>query len=34
VVTNQPAPSVEDDEPEEIRVTWAELFFDLAFILQ
>ena len=32
MVTNQPAGSVEADEPEEIRVTWAELFFDLVFV--
>jgi low temperature requirement protein LtrA len=29
VTTTEPAESVLDDEPEEIRVTWAELFFDL-----
>ncbi len=32
MVTNQPAESVVVDEPEEIRVTWAELFFDLVFV--
>jgi low temperature requirement protein LtrA len=32
VTTTERSASVEDDEPEEIRVTWAELFFDLVFV--
>ncbi len=32
VATNQQVESVVDDEPDELRVTWAELFFDLVFV--
>ena len=32
MTTTEPPESVVADEPEEIRVTWAELFFDLVFV--
>ncbi|HEY4019267.1 MAG TPA: low temperature requirement protein A, partial [Pseudonocardiaceae bacterium] len=32
MTTTEAPESIEEDEPEEIRVTWAELFFDLVFV--